>query len=290
MQRGLPDFIRCRNTAKVWAVIGGGPSINDCVAEIRELKRKGAAVVSVNKSHDWCLENGIVPWGHVMIDPMEWVADYVKRPRHDVRYFIGSQCHGSVFDALKGRQIYVVHGGQDFGDDIEPREYLTAFWPNSDWTVIPGPTTVGLRTPLIGHCLGADEFHLFGLDSSRSAGKLHGYAKTEAPDATSGMQSLAYRGHVYKFDTNSHMQRQIVDFDEMIEGLPRNYETGVLRKGFSLVVHGSGLLPFYAAMLGLHADDRCNENAELVGGFTEKIANTPNLSAGPWTNQIQPNA
>lgn len=271
MARGLPTSLHCINTAREWAVIGGGPSINEHVETIRKLKSRGVAIVSVNKTHDWLLEHGIVPWGHVLLDPKEWVAGYVARPRKDVRYFVASQCHEDVFDALKGYPVFLWHAGQDFPEDgvNEPDACLRAGWPGANWQIVPGATTVGLRTPMLGHhmCAGVDRFHMIGFDSSRMAGKLHGYEKPEARDAASGLQKIAYRGKKYCFDTNSHMARQFVDFDQFMGELEGHYAAGRLRRRFRMRFYGRGLLPFYAAMLGLHAEGTCNGDPVKVGGF-----------------------
>ncbi len=272
MARGLPTFHDCASAATTWAIVGGGPSIaRECEA-IRALKRQGANIVSVNKSHDWLLERGIVPWGHVLLDPKDWVAGYVARPRKDVRYFLASQCHDDTFDALKDYPVFLWHAGQDFDEGPEPNEYLRACWPRRPWFVVPGGTTVGLRAMQLGHAMGADRFHLFGLDSSRAGGRLHAYAKDEAADAESGALSLRFRGKTYVFDTNSHMARQQMDFDTFIADMPKNVAAGLLRSGFALTVHGAGLLPFFAAMLGLHADPACNADPPRVGGYVDVIA------------------
>lgn len=272
MLRDLPTFQVCANAAKVWAIVGGGPSIARDVAAIRALKRHGAHIVSVNKSHDWLLERGIVPWGHVLLDPKAWVAHYVKRPRKDVRYFLASQCHDDTFDALKDYPVFLWHAGQDFDEGPEPNSYLRACWPHRPWFVVPGGTTVGLRAMQLGHAMGADRFHLFGLDSSRADGRLHAYAKDEAADAESGTLSLRFCGKKYVFETNSHMARQQMDFDKFIEEMPQSFAAGALRREFQLTVHGAGLLPFFAAMIGLHAEPACNADPARVGGFTNVIA------------------
>ncbi len=272
MARGLPTFHECPLAAGTWAIIGGGPSIAQEVDAIRALRRGGANIVSVNKSHDWLLERGIVPWGHVLLDPKEWVADYVRRPRKDVRYFLASQCHDDTFDALKDYPVFLWHAGQDFDEGPEPNRYLRQCWPQRPWFVVPGGTTVGLRAMQLGHAMGAHRFHLFGMDSSRAAGRLHAYAKDEASDADSGTLSLRFRGKKYVFDTNSHMARQQMDFDKFIEDMPKNFAAGVLRRDFALTVHGAGLLPFFAAMIGLHADPACNADPARVGGYVEVIA------------------
>ena len=61
MARGLPSFHSCAPAARTWAIVGGGPSIAYSLEAIRTLKRQGANIVSVNKSHDWLLERGIAP-------------------------------------------------------------------------------------------------------------------------------------------------------------------------------------------------------------------------------------
>lgn len=270
MLRNLPPHIRCPNHAKEWVIVGGGPSINDNVAQIRALKRRGANVVSVNKSHDWLLGHGITPWGHVLLDPMDWVAQYVQRPRHHVNYFIASQCHKDTFEALKGYPIFLWHAGQDFEEGAEPASYLKEYWPTQPWYVVPGPTTVGLRALFLGNRLGPvrpTKFHLFGFDSSRTNGKMHAYPKTEAPDARSGRLMVTRRGQRYVFDTNTHMARQWADFDKLVAEIPDHLAANRLPKGFTITMYGSGLLPFYAAGIRWHADPACNDDPSKVGGY-----------------------
>ena len=271
----LPAHPTCKNFAKEWVIVGGGPSINQCVDRIRKLKARGANVVSVNKSHDWLIEHGISPWGHVLLDPKDWVAGYVKRPRKGVRYFIASQCHPDTFESLKGFETYLWHGGQDFPEGSEPGTYLRTNWPRKPWYIVPGPTTVSMRVPFLANFLGPvkpTKFHFFGLDSSRSSGKMHGYEKPEAPDAHAGSVKATYRGKSYIFDTNSHMTRQWADFQKLVGELPDQIKAGHLPKGVDFTFYGSGLLPFYAATLGWHADPECNKDPAKVGGYTTVIA------------------
>jgi len=283
MARNLSPFKNCVCDGAPWAIVGGGPSAAQELRTLRALKRDGTKIVSVNKSHDWLLDQGIVPWGHVLLDPMAWVADYVARPRRDVRYFVASQCHELVFEALKDFPIFVWHAGQDFDEGAEPNGYLREKWPRTPWYVVPGGTTVGLRALLLGHALGVDRFHLFGLDSSRAAGRMHAYDKAEAPDAESGTLALKCGGRKFVFDTNTHMARQQMDFDKFIEDLPHSRAKGVIRAGFELTVHGSGLLPFFAASIGLHADAACNADPARVGGYVHCADDVARCDQAPKT-------
>lgn len=273
MSLNLPTHLHAINTAEEWAIIGGGPSINDHVQTIRKLKRKGVNIVSVNKSHDWLLSHGIVPWGHVLLDPKDWVADYVSQPRADVRYFIASQCHRQVFEKFKGFPVFLWHAGVDCPEEggigMEPEMYLRANYQNRDWATTGGKTTVGLRAPFLAGQIRSQPRinHLFGLDSSRKDGKLHAYAKPEAKDGSTGIVKLKHAGKKYCFDTHEHMKRQFEDFDSLIEDIPTFIQQGYLHPQFKWKVYGSGLLPFYAAKLGLHADSECNKDPTKVGGW-----------------------
>lgn len=271
MARKLPTTLHCKNTAREWAIIGGGPSLKDSVDDIRRLKRNGVNIVSVNKSHDWLLDRGIVPWAHVLLDPKEWVSEYVQRPRRDVRYFVASQCHDKTFDALQGYPVFLWHAGQDFPEvgQNQPHEYLRQYWPNTPWHLVEGATTVGLRAPRVGHSMpnGPDVFHMIGMDSSRTNGKLHAYDKPEARDAATRTMKLQHDGKFYLFDTNSHMSQQLEDFDQFIAGLADSYKLGNVRPKFKMKFYGSGLLPFFAAKLGLHANPECNADPTKVGGW-----------------------
>lgn len=267
MSRGLPSIAEVENDSTHWAIIGGGPSLNDHWDVIRKLKKANVRIVSVNKSHDALLEHGIVPWAHVLLDPKEWVAEYVQKPRKDVRYFVASQCHEKTFDNLEGYPVYLWHAGQDFPEGQEPTQYLQEYWKNSPWVLFDGKTTVGLRAIPIGNGLGVEHFHLIGFDSSRAGYALHAYPKPEATDARSGMFTIKARGYEAKFSTNSHMLKQYFDFDEIIRDVPDKIARGALNKNHAITVYGSGMLPFFAATLGLHADPECNANPHKVGGY-----------------------
>jgi hypothetical protein len=185
MVRNLPTFMDCAQRASTWAIVGGGPSAANDVQAIRALKCRGANIVSVNKSHDWLLSHGIVPWGHVLLDPKEWVADYVGKPRRDVRYFLASQCHDRTFEALRDYPVFLWHAGQDFEEGPEPNSYLREKWPRRPWFIVPGGTTVGLRAVQLGQSVGSN-VNLWG-----------GYINTDLAmleQAAKGFQSLAVTG------------------------------------------------------------------------------------------------
>lgn len=274
MQLGLPEFRYCINEATNWAVIGAGPSSGDCLKEIRTLKRRGVNIVSCNKTHDWLLENGIVPWGHVLLDGHEWVADYTKRLRRDVRYFVASQCHPEVFARMKGYPVFLWHAGQDFDEGNEPDFVLRerGFGPQP---IIGGGTTVGQRIPVIGTALGAARFHMFGVDSSRRGDATHVMPKKELVDPKTRKLAVKWGGKKWIFETNVHMARQHLDFDKFIEDVPGRIAARQLAPNFRMIFYGTGLTPFWAATIGLHVNPEFNDDPAKCGGYVNVVPDAP---------------
>lgn len=276
MLRKLPTIRQVENRTLGWAVLASGPSLNDCVPEILDLKKRGCNIVTVNKSHDWALDHGIVPWAHVTLDSNEWVADYVKRPRNDVRYFVSSQCHPKVFDNLKDRPVFLWHGGQDYPEGSVPFEYLRTYWPKRFplEAVVFGGTTVGPRVPMMSAYMGPVnpiKFHMFGLDSSSlEPAKMHAMDKKLRPDLGPHDRPIRHGRDMFWFHTNAHMFRQTIDFETLIDEFPQKYRAGLFPKNFELIIHGSGMLPTVAACYGLHADPECNKDPSLVGGYFKR--------------------
>lgn len=255
---------------KAAVICGGGPSIRQCLPQIRELQRQGGYVITVNKTHDYFLnlDEPIIPFAHVVLDPMPWVADYVKKPNPGTKYLISSQCDPSVMRRLRlaGAECYLWHAGANFYNVAMPTPILEEEFSNKPWGVVYGATTVGLRAVPLGYDLGFRPFHLFGFDSSMTmiGGKfnLHAYDKPRPKDSTEGTVTLKTKMGEYHFYTNNHMGRQAIDFEDLCEQAGEH-----VRKGFwepiDIRVYGDGLLPSYAASIGLHGDPE--KNLEFCG-------------------------
>ena len=50
-------------------IVSAGPSMVDDIEKIRELQNKGGKVICVKHSHNILIENDIIPWGCVILDP-----------------------------------------------------------------------------------------------------------------------------------------------------------------------------------------------------------------------------
>ena len=175
-QRGMKSMLRLvgRHPRAVFCVVGGGPSLQDNVGELRRLAKRGAIIVAVNKSHDWLLKRGLPCHYGVLLDPKEWVADYItfNIPRVKARagklwvepsYLIASQCHDVTLDKFQNHpRAYMWHGGGGIGEE----KILRDEFGKGEWLNLIGASVVGLRAVTLAVALGASEVHLFGIDGS----------------------------------------------------------------------------------------------------------------------------
>ncbi len=253
MARGIPSLaaLRDMHAGGTLIICGGGPSIGDVtqLKKIRKLMKRGGKVWSVNKTHDFLLSKGITSWAACLLDPMPWVAGYITKPQKGTIYAVASQCDAGVFDALKAANVYVWHAGIDENGQGYPVEMLEREYAGRDWLVVPGPTTVGLRSVLVGYALGFRDFHLFGLDSSMRAEALHAYSKPKPADAAEGWVTLRTKSTQQEFYTNAHMARQAMDFEEMVAQVGGMIKNGTMQP-ITITVHGDGLLPALADCYG----------------------------------------
>ena len=257
MKRNLPDIFEYQNTGKGTLLIcGGGPSLADELKTIRKLSKK-AKILACNKTHDYLIGRKIKPDYACLLDPKEWVKDYVQNPHRKGKYLVAGQCHPKVFDNLKGSEVILWHAGVDYFGEEYPSKILYEEFRNRAWKVVPGPTRVGLRSVLVGYLLGYRDFRLFGFDSSLREDKAHAYSKPKPPDAREGEVALKSKLGKEIFKTNSHMAKQCLDFEALLEKIGELIQMKAFDP-INIQVYGEGLLPSLAAGYGLHADADMN--------------------------------
>lgn len=150
-------------------IVAGGPSLEDSLDEIREMRGFGHKVWSLNNTHDWLIERGIVPDASVMLDARPENAAFLKNARNDVQYYIASQCHKDVFSALHGRKVITFHNATEGAQEV--LEPIT----DGNLYLLGGGTTVGMKAIVLARFMGYRHFHLYGFDSSYREGRGHAY-------------------------------------------------------------------------------------------------------------------
>lgn len=152
-------------------LVAGGPSLASQLDQIRELRAKGAKLVTVNGTYNWALENGLHPSAQIIVDARPFNARFTKPVHPTCKYLIASQCDPQVLEGLPKDRTYLWHTGTQSIEDI-----LKEHQP---WWPIPGGSTVILRAIPLLRMLGFKRFHLFGFDSCLTDDLHHAYAQPE---------------------------------------------------------------------------------------------------------------
>jgi uncharacterized Rossmann fold enzyme len=252
IRRDLPWFTGFGDEGRAVAIVCGAPSMKDCIADIRAQKRRGARIVSVNNAWRYLCAHGVTPDVNVILDARPENADFVKGAPTSMRWLIASQCHPDVFDAAEGLEVVLWHNGWDTGND-KLREILDPWWegPNrKPCILVPGGSTVGLRTLWLAAYSGFRTIHLYGVDSSYAeSGAHHAYAQPLNDQET--VLDVVRGGKTYR--CAPWMVRQAAEFQETWKDL-RDYEEPDGRKApVTIHVHGTGLIPDIARSLKAEA-------------------------------------
>lgn len=229
MDSGVPFVRAVPPHGGVALIVGGGPSAEFDLDEIKARQADGQIVFALNGAAWWLLNNGITPNAMVVLDARPHNAKFVRGLPNEVRLYLAAQCNPAVFDAGKGHRIKAWHVPLGGKSNIPVTE---------DMILIGGSTTVGMRALRLVHVLGYREVHLFGYDSSYRDGYAHSYDQPE--NSNDRIRECVVNNRA--FVSTAWMIRQADDFQFIAEGL--------MAEGMSIHVHGDGLLPEVARALG----------------------------------------
>lgn len=211
----------------VAVIVGGGPSINASVDQIRFLAEQGNTIISLNNSWRWLDKNGIKPDIQVMVDAREENQDFVCT-LDGVELWYASQCHPSVIDKAKKLNITLWHNLiVDLMDKFQDR---SMFWVGSG-------SSVGIRSILLMYILGYRKFELYGYDSSYLDDQGHAYEQK----LNNGERVIEVEASGRKFKAAPWMVTQTEEFLEVASYLTQ--------QGAEITVHGDGLLQHCASTM-----------------------------------------
>ena len=180
LNRELPELTGRPEHDGVAVIIGGSPSLDWYLDDIRSLMADGAQTFAVNGAYKHLLSQGIVPGVCVLADGLPEVAGYVRGHHPGTRFLVASQCHPDVFDALEGADVTVWHCWNGADNEEHLKRLLTERYGQA-WVIVAGGTTVALRCLNIGHLCGYRTFRMYGVDSSFLNGRTHAYDMPEQP-------------------------------------------------------------------------------------------------------------
>lgn len=166
----LPTFQVVKGHDKPIALIGGGPSIKKELENIKEFQSKGYVTIACGSSHDWLVENGVIPTYCTVCDPDPVSIEYLKLKNNKVKYLIAFSCDEKIVDYLSDQEVYLWHCHSPEACEIL-KEDLEAI--KRTYVAICGGCTVGLRTISMAIMFGYTNIHLWGFDSCLGEDEAH---------------------------------------------------------------------------------------------------------------------
>lgn len=281
MRSGAKSFISLKNHHKstIPAIIcGSGPSLANQLPVIRKLVDAGGKIYAANTAHDYLWRKGFKVHYGVMCDGRPHIKVYMT-PHRATRYLFGSTAHPEVLKKFKDFKVYLWHtiNSKVFDEDVAFLKSL-----NEEFAGVSLGTTTCMRTISLAHYMGHRQLHGFGWDSCAKfeelpdgTTKVHSLHSTGKPkhliDESYSTQEYTcpLRGKHYKWITNDAMAVQAMEFEKLIYNFGTLINTGRMEE-FLLLVHGGGMLPFFASEHDMHAIPE--ENRTMIAG---KIYSTP---------------
>lgn len=229
IERGHDIIHPCAPHGEVALLVGGGPSAEHDLNDIRRRQKDGALIFALNGAGLWLQKRDIIPDGLIILDARSHNSRFVLGLDRSVLLMPATQCDWSVFEGGKHHQILAWHPSMNGTSGIVE---------NRPTVLIGGSTTVGMRALRIIHVLGFREAHLYGYDSSYGSRGGHAYHQSENDGEL--LREVEVNGRL--FYAPAWMIRQADDFQLL--------STGLIAEGLSLHVHGDGLLPEIAREMG----------------------------------------
>jgi hypothetical protein len=237
-KHNIPEVTACE-AHDAWAyMIGGGASYKkpENIAALKFTKHQHDHFIFASKTaHDYLIENDIIPFGCILLDPRHHVPDYVKNPHPDVRYFIASQCDPKALENLveKNAKVYLYHAAVGAGEDAVLKRL------GSKGAYIAGGSTSMTRGIGMLYTLGFHNFKLFGIDSSYPSKpeRVHGINQEKQAMEVTMSESDTNKNIGDKFWTDAEFIAQCNDMENIMKNWLHlrieNYSDGMMKELFT---------------------------------------------------------
>jgi len=215
-------------------VLGGSPSLNDYVDEIKEHKKNGAKIITMNGSYAWAKQHGLWPVTQFMIDARLFNERFVEPVDEQNIYILASQCHPELVDKLPPDRTYLFQANCDPKSTDICKELVGEMY--ADWFPIPGGSTVMLRCLPALQMMGFRDIEIYGFDSCFMGDREHhAYDQPENDIAEKNINRVVglIRNNGKTFAVDGWMVCQCKEFMDIRHRLIRE---------LNIKVHGDGLI------------------------------------------------
>lgn len=224
LARDVPRFKPMPAHDGTFVFVGGAPSVNDYLDEIRE-RQKDATVFTSGKTIEHLCQNDIVPWGYINVDPKKHVAYYINPIPDETRFFISSVSDPVMFSRLAGKMVWVIHTPTNANE-------LDLYETEKDPFLIQGGVTTALRAMTLAYAMGYRQIEFYGVDSSFTD-SAYAYEKVVPNQITCEVETVDGQ----QFLTTPVWAMQAEAFDKQVaEWLEAD-------ESLRFLFHGNGLLP-----------------------------------------------
>lgn len=200
-------------------ICGSGPSLADCIGEIRERRAQGGIIFALNGSAAFLHEHGIMPDYQVIIDARKETAALVGPAR---THLFASQVHPDCFRRAPDARLWHLQVGN-----------IEACFPDYEdgYALVGGAASVGNTTLCLAYVLGFRDLHCYGYDSSHRDGRGHAFAQPLNDGDPCAVVNFNGRQYVSSLTMKLQAERFV------------DTATALELENVSIAVHGSGLLP-----------------------------------------------
>ena len=202
-------------------MIGGGPSINEHIDDIKYIVDNGGTVFAMNAASQWCKRNGINVDYQCIVDAKEETEQLVDSCAK--AHLFASQCNSKTIDSVQDPILWHLEIGDV--EDYFPEDKAK----RGGYVLVGGGTAVGNTSLCVAYAMGYRKFHIFGYDSCHKDNMSHAYDQpmnkfiptVEVEWAGKSFKSsVAMKAQAEKFQLTAHaLKEHNCDIDVYGDGL-----------------------------------------------------------------------
>lgn len=203
-------------------LVGGGPSVHDCLDDIHALVDAGATVFAINAASQWLRGQGIAVDWQVTCDAKAETADLTDSNARG--HLFASHVSPVTMDSAADPIVWhsMLHVREDW--------FPPAKVKRGGYALLGGEASSGLGALCVAYCLGFRRLEIFGYDSCHKHNNSHAYR--QRMNDVIPVMPFTWAGR--SFQTSVTMRTQAERFPIIAQALQQ--------EGVKLTVWGDGLL------------------------------------------------